>query len=475
MITIIVGGTALFGWLVAVGAHALVSGQAGMEAFLPAATRWALFGIIGIVAVWLWERTRRGREFFHPALAFPAAYAVWFAMGSLDLVDPVPDTRMWDPMPAGILLMAAMGFIGYRLGVAVLPNSGPLVAPAAVGRAFSVWDPSRARIVGGGLLALVLGSYGALVGIIGVPILADDPSVARLGTNEQAEIFAVFYSGALAFVPMSLARMWATPAPPRGERRVILLANALVAAMLLSLGSRGLVLQPALLALLTAHYLHRRIPLAALGITGVVALVFLSVVGLWRDLTSFGPGHVAKLVSWGFPLWSLPFTYIYTYVRDPVATFREITELIPRFIDYQYGRVFASPLVTALPGFQESSDLFFKRILRNEFVGVGRPATLLGSLYADLGAAGVFVGLVLFGLLSMWIYLRFVTNPTPIRCLLYIWIAHTALLSMFSSLFPYPTTVFVPVLMTGLCVVMVRTSTLKEQAMPKTIRSGPTP
>lgn len=388
----------------------------------------------------------KASDLFRPSSAFPAAYTIWFSLGCMDFIPRSPDTDLWDPMPGYVLELAALGLGAYLLGVLTVGGSVRSLQPADIQRVFRRWNRSRVRTIGVTLLGITFGSYAALVARVGIPVLSADPSVARLATAEHVISLSVFYSGALAFVPMSLAWIWSQQEPATADRVTVYSLNALLFLSLFSLANRGVVLQPALLGLLVAHYVRKRLRLRIILITGVCALVFLSSLGLWRDVSHYGPSHVAKITSWGFPLWSLPIVYIFTYVRSSVATFRDVIETIPRFVPFQHGWILASPILTALPGRQETSDLFFKRILHSEFVGFGQPATLLGSLYADLGPCAIVVGMLSFGFLSQWVYRRLNWQPSAFRTLLNIWLVQTGLMSLFSSLLPYPTTIFVPFL-----------------------------
>jgi oligosaccharide repeat unit polymerase len=241
--------------------------------------------------------------------------------------------------------------------------------------------------------------------------------------------------------------VWVRTAVTPTLRRLTYLAIGILLGLTLLFGNRGLVMEPVLVAVLTFHYVRRRLSLRLMTIMALAGILFLSLGGLYRDVRQYGPAHVATVVSWGFPRWSLPLTYIYSYIRDPVLTFHRLRGVVPAFEDFGQGRVHLAPLATALPGHQESPDDIFKRLLKSEFVGFGQPATLLGHLYVDGGLVAIIAGMYVFGLLSRIIYSRMRLRPSPFRVLLYVWVAHVALWSLFTSLLPAITTLFVPLLL----------------------------
>jgi oligosaccharide repeat unit polymerase len=96
------------------------------------------------------------------------------------------------------------------------------------------------------------------------------------------------------------------------------------------------------------------------------------------------------------------------------------------------------------------SDIFFRNVLGNDFVGVGEPATLLGPFYGDFGAPGVFIGMFAFGLLLALLYRRMQSAPDPFRILIYAWVLQSGLFGLFATIFPYITTLLLPLLWYGL-------------------------
>jgi oligosaccharide repeat unit polymerase len=139
-----------------------------------------------------------------------------------------------------------------------------------------------------------------------------------------------------------------------------------------------------------------------------------------------------------------PLIYAYLYVRQPVETFQQVTEVIPRTIPYQRGLLTFGALRTLLPGHHEMSDMYFKQILGSDFVGGGQPATVLGPFYGDFGLTGILLGMFVVGMIVAQTYKWMGRNPTLFRVLIYAWVMQTLLFSLFGAIFPYITTIWIP-------------------------------
>ena len=217
---------------------------------------------------------------------------------------------------------------------------------------------------------------------------------------------------------------------------------ALSSLLLVSLGGRSYLFLPLVTTLVARHYAKRKFVIKKLILVGIVLFLSFSFFGYLRDISLNGDDFgVDKL---GIPGPVVPFVYAYLYVRYPVATFRDITEIIPKKISYQYGALTLEPFATFLPGHHASSDTYFKDILGNDFVGAGQPATLLGPIYADAGLLGIILVLLGVGMLAAHTHRWMTAEPTTIRVILYGWLVQTLLFSLFLCLFPWITTLWVP-------------------------------
>lgn len=394
-----------------------------------------------------WSIRRPDADGFAPTRAFPALYIVWFSLGTMNIIAPDPATNLWDPIPGRIWWPIALGFGAYLLGLAAIPATGSTRPDPERWRAVvDSWDHRQARLIGLGLLGLIAATWAIQARGGALALLSDDPGTARVEAAGTRVIWSVYYSAVLAYVPLSLLYVWTRSDASRMLRRGVIASVVGILGLTMLFGNRGVVLEPALLALLVFHYARRPLTLKMQFTMALGGLAFLGIGGIYRDLRQYGPAHIARVVSWGFPLWSLPLTYMYAYIRDGILTFHLLRGVVPDFQPYAGGYLHIAPLATILPGYQDSPDMVFKRMLGNEFVGFGQPATLLGHLYVDGGLAAIVLGLFLFGCLCRTTYTRFQLQPSPLRLLLHIWLAHVAMFSLFTSLFPAITTVFVPLL-----------------------------
>lgn len=425
------------------------------------------FVAVSAIGWYAWHVGQQRADAFAPARAFPTLYLVWFALGSMNLIPPDPATPVWDPIPPDLWLYIGAGLASYVLGTVVLPPiRADWIPPERWRWAVDRWSNRVAKLTGVTLLAVIASSYAVLVRQGALALLSPDPGTARVSWQGGFVVWSMYHSAVLAYIPLALLYAWSRKDLSPTLRRAVYVTVVSILGATTLFANRGLVLEPALLAFLTFHYARRRVSLRALTVIGMLGVLFLSLGGMYRDVRQYGPAHIGTVVGWGFPVWSLPVTYIYSYVRDPVLTFHRLRGVVPDFEDYGLGRVDLAPLMAPLPGHQESPDIVFKRLLRSDFVGFGEPATLLGALYVDGGIVAIILGMYVLGLVTQFVYGRMRRAPTPYRVLLHIWVVHVALWSLFTSLLPAITTVFVPILIALLISVVSVGSRHVEGAEP---------
>jgi oligosaccharide repeat unit polymerase len=223
----------------------------------------------------------------------------------------------------------------------------------------------------------------------------------------------------------------------------------LTSILLASLAGRSNIFVPGLTLLIARHYAGKRIDLRSAIALALVAFLGLSAFGYLRD-TADSDSSLQWMLAVGIPPQMVPAATAAVYVRYSIATFRDVTEMIPAHVPYQLGALTLAPFKTFLPGRQNMSDIFFRDMLGNDFIGVGEPATLLGPLYGDFGVAGVFFGMFAFGLLLAFLYRRMRAAPDPFRILIYAWVLQSGLFGLFATIFPYITTLLLPLFWYGL-------------------------
>src|SRR5580704_158978 len=404
----------------------------------------AAFPAAGLLAFALTEANRLARrlDVFSPLVAFPVLYIAWFVLGSLDIID-VPatfDFGLFEPIPGYVIGYAALGLAAYLAG-SVLGRPKPIGNYTGRTPGFT-WAGDRFAAVSVGLGLLMAVSYLYIIAGIGeIPALSPDAGEVRLRIAQYGPAEAVMLTCAWTLIPTLMMYVWGRS--PRWRVRLLCFASVGVSSVLLvSLGGRRLIIDPILTTLVARHYGKRRFAIRRLALVCVALFCSLSFFGYVRD-TSLGGAKYAE-DQLGIPGSVLPFVYAYLYVRYPVATFRDITTIVPNKIPYQRGALSFGPLATVLPGHHEQSDMFFKNILGSDFNGAGQPATLLGPLYADAGLPGIVVGLFFTGIFMARAYAWMLAKPTVIRVLLYAWLTKTLLFSLFVSLFPDITAVWIP-------------------------------
>jgi oligosaccharide repeat unit polymerase len=401
-----------------------------------------LAAVFGIPGAWLllrsakWAiRTLGKADLFSPVVAFPIGYILWFGFASISLLDDP------DPLPYRYFVT---GLVFYLAGVWLCRRCSRQVAVTGIPSFWKDWVPSRFVVAVTAFGVLAFAGYVYLIWNIGIPGVSPDAGEQRLKLLNYGPVNAVFFSSAwttFVFLVLHLrqSRM------KKVRRFFVRILLVVISLMLLSLGSRGYFFIPFLTALIACYYIGPRFKLRSLFIVGVLVFTGLSVYGFVRE-TYLTRGFLSVGEGGSVHDWLFPLIYGEVYVRQPVATFREITQLIPRGIPYRHGALTFGALKTLLPGHHEMSDMYFKRILGHEFIGFGEPATLLGPFYGDFGVIGVAVGMLLFGVVFAKLHMWMMRNPSTSRAAIYGWAVQTALFSLFGALIPYITTLWVPVL-----------------------------
>jgi len=328
----------------------------------------------------------RKADLFHPACLFPAIYCFWFGIGSLDILPASLDFRLFEPIPLRMWGYYAIGLAGYILAVEFKQKD--VLRQHQQTSLSTTWDGRRFALAMGVLTLIGTAAYAYLVHKGGIPILSDDWAESRVEIGLQNMIaITTFLCAFWTVIPMLFAFLWSRPRTKRFATLIYGL-TAMFAVMLLSMGSRGYVFIPALIVVIIRHYMVRRWRFVSLSAIAVLLFALIGIAGYLRDYS-----QVTALADMGFPSWVQPFAPGYLYIRAPIATFRDISALIGAQGNFQYGALFLSPFAVLAPGHHLSSDLFFKKLLGHNFLGLGEPASLLGIFYADFGIVGIFAGM----------------------------------------------------------------------------------
>jgi len=422
---------------------------------------WAVLLFEGgvIATVGLWRGFKRADQWtatgdlLAPAIALPLAYIAWFTLGSLNVIDLPASfaSGAFIPIPASMWWYYALGLVGYWAGLFCVRS-----APRPYNRrlqATDSWDPSLFWHVIGVLVAIMLVSYVILVMKVGVPWFQEQAEEQRM--QVQGIPHFLFMSCAWTVIVLSPAYVWVRHSG-RKASIVTLTLVIMTSLLLLSLGGRTNLAIPLVTLLVVFHYLRHRVLLKSALLFSVASVTCLSILGYARDSGLGGDVSAGWFGSLGVPAWVVPIGYSLLYIRYSVAALRDVVATIPRQVPYQYGALTFSPFKAFLPGHHESYDLFIKHMLGSSFNGAGQAATLLGPIYADFGAVGIFVGLFLFGLIIGKAYRAMKSQGSLISVVTYAWLVQTWFFGLLSSLFPFITTLTMPVLWLVLDQLMTR-------------------
>jgi oligosaccharide repeat unit polymerase len=405
-------------------------------------------GLIGLRLAWRLlvqanEWTKRC-DFFAPGVAFVLAYLAWFGIGSANLFN-VPDSIMagtFSPIPLTQWGFYGLGLAAYGLGLWFGKVKMPVDPRSLEFR--NDWVPSRFWGLIVILTLIMFGSAAAQISQFGVPGLSTLAGEERLGIRGVPHF--LFASCAFTIVVLVPAYLWSRSTTRWVRIAPTLLVLCIVVALPLLQGGRSDLVVSLLTVFLIFHYLRRRATLFPLFGLGVATVVILSLAGYLRDYFLTSGKGMGWLEMLGLPEWMVPMTYVLLYVRYDVANFRDITSIIPSRVPYQHGALTFAAFKSLLAGAHEMSDMFFKNLLGGQFVGGGQPATLLGPLYGDYGALGIFAGMFLFGLIAAKAYNTIFRRQTLLSVILYAWILQTGFMGLFGSLFTYITTLTIPIL-----------------------------
>jgi oligosaccharide repeat unit polymerase len=377
---------------------------------------------------WIASRIR-DLDLFSPYIAFPIAYVIWFVAGSITFID-VPsgfEGGPFDPIPSRMYALYAWGLAGYFCGLFI----GRKV-PIRGGTDHREIDLTKMqRIVHLTFLA-ALALWGGTVLQFSLPILhpstAGEARLAFHGPLFQGFIWLA--STAFVFSPVLV---WVRGGKERHDWFWVVGVPFTLSLLILSLGGRSWVAAPLLTLIIAMSYLKRQAGWK-LVVAGVLIFCIFSLFGYYREDTGSNEVFLDQI---GLPAPVAPFVYVGLYIRYTVDAFRRITETIPSQVPYQYGSITLMPLRTFLPGHQDMSDMFFKNLLGRDFAGSGQPATLLAPLYADFGLSGIFVGMVLYGVLLSWGFQRTKSHSNMITVIFYAWWMQAVIMALYMDGFAY--------------------------------------
>jgi len=374
-------------------------------------------------------------DIFSPAIAFPLLYVFWFALGFL------ATAIIRDDFDYQICIWTAAGLFCYFLGIRVFSRRWR-GQPVHERSSENTWNRDSFWLVVSLLGCLTVAAYLYLISQMGIPALSSMAAERRLEITKYGPTQGVLFTAADTLIIFLCAHLSKTREKV-WLRALSWVALGSAALFMLSLGSRGFLFGPVLTSVIAYHYLGEKVHGFRLLKIGIPVFVGLSVYGYVRDQISL-QGTEDFVATQGIDRMTFSLFYVVGYITMSVTALYDLTRLIPTHFSYQYGTLTFAPLSTVLPGHHEMSDMIFKRMLGEYFVGGGQPATLLGPFYGDFGIPGILAGMFIVGLLMGSLYAWMSSRRTVFRVLIYSWVMHNTLLSLFGSFFPYLITLWIP-------------------------------
>ncbi len=387
-------------------------------------------------------------DFFHPLIGFPVAYSLFFIFGSINFIDDpnINGFSLFKPMTLYIYIYWLIGlvcfYIGYLFFSLILKKESKVKSNKKRSNEKGLPNNNFPILILFGLGNVV---YISIITKYGIPILANDVSQLRIDATSNGLFTTVLLSAYWCCMLLLFAHIIHSKIG-RYKKIIFMALIVIMLIELYSLGNRGYIFGPLITMLFMYHFIKRKIEVHRLLLTGMGLFTLFGFMGLQRNISHFGEYYVSQLLNWGFKeefLWLVP---SYLYIRTPISTFREISTLIPESVEFQFGKQFLSPFASLLPGSNESTDLFFKKILELDFVGFGTPATLLGVFYSDLGILGIILGMFFVSLITFITYNNMIIKQTVESKIYYAYLLKVLFMSLYGSFFPYFIVLWIPIL-----------------------------
>lgn len=362
---------------------------------------------------------------FTPELFFPIAYLTYYSVGFIFIIENVPLKE---------ISLFLIGIIAYFSGIS-------FIYIAQYKKEARNYDYSyhrvKSHLVYAGYLVIGFLSTFYVFSITGIPLFQSEVDVARESVSEYAYIATLGRLLSVAFM-IGFSYIFLSKKESGTIPHGILLSIFAIFITSLLHGSRELPVAMVLMALFFFNYYVRRvkratlIKLLLLTIVIGVALSFYRVYALLGEITI---EHFSKLGKNPIILLSnIMLHFLSNEFSVSLNNFSQFINMIPRHVDYQYGKLFLSPFLLPLPGEQKVPGAFIKEIIGGEWTGAGASATLIGIFYADGGAIGVVSGMFMVGCLLKALHKKAVGNPTSILWVgLYSYFLLNALVSLRSN------------------------------------------
>lgn len=400
---------------------------------------YSLFVILDVILIVIFLK-KSSDDNFTPELFFPIAYLTYYSVGFIFIIENVPLKE---------ILLFLIGIIAYFSGIS-------FIYIAQYKKRAKNYDYSYHRIkfhmVYAGYLVIGFLSTIYVFYITDIPLFQSEIDVARESVSEYAYIATLGRFLSVAFM-IGFSYIFISKKESGTIPHGILLSIFAIFFISILHGSRELPISILLMALFFFNYYVRRVKKATLIKLLLLIIVIGVAISFYRAYALLGEITVEHFTRLGenpiILLYNIMLYYFSQEFSVSLNNFSQFINIIPKHVDYQYGKLFLSPLLLPLPGEQKVPGAFIKEIIGGEWTGAGASATLIGIFYADGGAMGVVLGMFMVGCLLKALHKKAVRNPTSILWVglysFFLWNALTSLRSNFTQGFDV---VFMPCLIT---------------------------
>lgn len=383
-------------------------------------------------------------DLFSPQVLFPAAYAIWFIVGSVGISQHRSSTRI----TMNQWLLYGAGLASYLLAARIVSR---MRTSSGVKRSQVLWNNGRywsvllvTFSVGAGstiLTYLVAGIPSLATGIAGEARFAlESPLGPAWPYAFHLLQIVVFLSSLRLFTDQSMTGTKA------GACAVLSLISVVLLALL---GSRSFIMPLLLVPILFFHYYRHRLTILPVAAT-ILAAVALNSGWDYSRLAADGvaESQAGYLDQVGLPANSPILGTLALTVQNGPKTFAVVQDYVPREIRHQQGAYLLGELLVffpwrslvlehhwfgpdgrkLLPDHWVTSTLFSRDV---RTVG-GFPPTLLGGFYIDFGLPGILVGMAALGTIAAWLHRRAVDTLSPSYVVTYSLLLFYLLLSLYS-------------------------------------------
>jgi oligosaccharide repeat unit polymerase len=389
-----------------------------------------VMGILLSFVPFILLRAKRGNlsiDFFSPEVGFPLVYVAYMFSTTIDL--PVV-SQFNIAIPWTQWIYYSVGLAAYLVGAASIRATSPPCIPVT-GPQF--WNLSGFKV--SVLLLVAMGFMGRLVKVAqyGFPLFHPEEEELRVK-------YAGGYMGTLtlafeaAFLCLVLFLIVCRPSWKK--RTFIILLMLLLVFDSLTGDSRGCIMRIFIASLVIIHYVYSRLRLRSLIAFALVAVILVSGFGTYRDMSVFGDVHVQGLEDKGFTSYTFWLANIYESLRVTTESFYMLTRHVPAHASYTYGTTSLASLAIPFPGHQPGPGELIKKELNMDFIGFGAATTILGPLYLDGGWIAIALGMMLWGMLAKWLYVRMLGASSFFWVLTYAYFAQNQFKAIKDDMFP---------------------------------------